>query len=358
MSETSVVHGPHAHAGPSLRRMMLEVILALLPATLYGFSQYGWPALFLFLTCILCGLIIEALCLRLQKRPLRALGDGSALLSCWLLALSLPPWAPWWVALVGALLAIALVKQLFGGLGQNLFNPAMAARVILLIAFPVEMTRWVQPLALGSLPAPGFLESLQITFGGAQTDAYSSATLLGHVKTELSRGTLLSDALADIYRPLQALLGERAGSMGESSSLLLALGGCFLLARRVITWQAPLGLTLGLALPALVMYLIDPLRYASPLYHLLSGGFMLTLWFIVTDPVTCPASAAGRLLFGLLCGVLIYLIRTYGSYPEAVAFALLLMNAATPLIDRYLRPRIYGRNRQGAALQPFKRRAP
>jgi electron transport complex protein RnfD len=343
---TPIAHSPHAHAVNSVSRIMATVMLALVPATLFGFWLYGWPAVYLWAVSLLAAVVGEAVMLKFQQRSVKpAILDGSGVLTAWLLALSLPPWAPWWIAVVGALFAVIIGKQVFGGLGQNVFNPAMAARVMLLISFPLEMTTWIPPMT-----QPGMLDSLAVTFGGTQLDAVSSASLLGHVKTEFSRGLDLQQALAGHFAPLQALWGLRSGSLGETSALLILAGGVFLLARRIISWHAPVAMLAGVALPALLMNLIAPDHYAGPLLHLLSGGVMLAAFFIVTDPVTSPNTAAGQLVFGLGCGLLTYVIRTWGSYPEGVAFAVMLMNAATPIIDRYVKPRIYGRTRRGEPL--------
>jgi RnfABCDGE-type electron transport complex D subunit len=350
---TTIAHSPHARTANSVSRIMATVMLALLPATLFGFWLNGWPAVYLWAVAIVAAVAGEAAALKFQRRAVKpALMDGSGVLTAWLLALSLPPWAPWWIAVVGALFAVVIAKQVFGGLGQNVFNPAMAARVMLLISFPLEMTTWVPPMS-----QPGLLDSLAVTFGGGQLDAVSSASLLGHVKTEFSRGAGLEQALAGHYAPLEALWGQRSGSLGETSALLILAGGVFLLARRIISWHAPVAMLAGVALPALLMSLIAPDHYAGPLVHLLSGGVMLAAFFIVTDPVTSPNTAAGQLLFGLGCGLLTYVIRTWGAYPEGVAFAVMLMNAATPLIDRYIKPRIYGRTRQGEPLAAAKKGA-
>jgi RnfABCDGE-type electron transport complex D subunit len=311
---------------------------------------------YLWAVALLAALVGESAMLKLQQRPVKpAILDGSGVLTAWLLALSLPPWAPWWIAVVGSVFAVIVGKQVFGGLGQNVFNPAMAARVMLLISFPLEMTTWIPPMST----LPGMLESLAVTFGGAQIDAVSSASLLGHVKTEFSRGLDLQQALAGHYSPLQALWGQHSGSLGETSALLIFAGGVFLIARGIISWHAPVAMLAGVALPALLMSLIAPDHYAGPLLHLLSGGVMLAAFFIVTDPVTSPNTATGQLVFGLGCGLLTYVIRTWGTYPEGVAFAVMLMNAATPVIDRYIKPRIYGRTRKGDTLvaEPAKKDA-
>jgi len=349
---TTPISGPHYHGQRSVRGIMLQVMLALVPATLFALWQFCWPALFLFLLTLISAVVTEALSLHLAGKSQRAfLFDGSGLLTAWLLALSLPPWAPWWIGVVGGAFAIVLGKQVFGGIGQNLFNPAMLARVALLISFPVEMTRWAAPQPLFSAGAPGFVDSLRITFGAsANYDGLTGATVLGHSKTELTRGIGLDASLPDVYSPLDYLLGLSGGSFGETSAVLLLLGGLFLLARRIITWQIPVAMLATVALLAGVMHLIDPLRYADPLLHLLAGGLMLGAFFIATDPVTSPSSGLGQLVFGAGCGALVYVIRTWGGFPEGLAFAVLIMNAATPLIDHYLRPRVYGRNRRGTPL--------
>lgn len=347
------ISGPHYVAQRSVAGVMGQVMLALIPATVFALYQFGWPGIFLFLITIASALLSEAVSLRIAGKPVTPfLFDGSALLTAWLLALSLPPWAPWWIGVVGGAFAIVIGKQVFGGLGQNLFNPAMLARVALLISFPVEMTRWVAPQPLGAADAPGLLAGLHITlFGIPHIDAVSSATVLGHIKTELTRGHGLDVSLHGFYSPLNELFGFASGSLGETSALLLLLGGLFLLWRRIITWQIPVAMLATVALLASALHLADPVRYASPLLHLLSGGLLLGAFFIATDPVTSPSGGPGQLLFGAGCGALIYVIRTWGGFPEGVAFAVLLMNSATPLIDHYLRPRVYGRTRSGAPLQ-------
>ncbi|MBI5331456.1 MAG: RnfABCDGE type electron transport complex subunit D [Betaproteobacteria bacterium] len=349
-----IAHSPHAHARTSVGQVMATVMLALTPATLFGFWLYGWPAINLWVVSLTVAALAEAATLRLMGRPVGgALMDGSGLLTAWLLAVSLPPWAPWWLAAAGSVFAVVAAKQVFGGLGQNLFNPAMAARVMLLISFPLEMTRWIAPLPLTAAAAPGFLDGLAITFlGVVPADGVTSATLLGHVKTDLDRGFGLEQVLAGFYQPAAMAWGQRPGSLGETSFLLLLAGGAALIWRRIITWHIPLAMLAGAALPALLAHQLSPGQYPGATYHLLSGGLILGAFFIATDPVSSPNSAGGQLLFGFACGLLTWLIRTWGGYPEGVAFAVMLMNAATPVIDRYFRPRIYGRDRKGAPLAP------
>ncbi len=353
---TPIAHSPHAHAPTSVGQVMATVMLALTPATLFGFWLYGWPAINLWVVALTVAALSEAVSLKIMGKPVRgALLDGSGLLTAWLLALSLPPWAPWWLAAVGSLFAIVVAKQVFGGLGQNLFNPAMAARVMLLISFPLEMTSWIAPIPISTLAAPSFMEGLAITFAGAlPADGVSSATLLGQVKTDLGRGFGLDQALAGFYDPAAMSWGQRPGSLGETSALLLLAGGLVLIARRVITWHIPVAVLAGVVLPALLAHLIAPGQFPGMTYHLLSGGLILGAFFIATDPVSSPNSVSGQLVFGFACGLLTWIIRTWGGYPEGVAFAVMLMNAATPVIDRYFKPRIYGRDRKGAALVPAK----
>lgn len=339
---------PHAHAPDSVPRLMALVLAAVAPALLYGVILFGWPALNLLMVTILACLLAEAACLRLAGQPLRPfLSDGSALLTGVLLAMSLPPWAPWWIGAVGGAFAIVVGKQVFGGIGQNLFNPAMLARVMLLVSFPVEMTLWLEPRPLFSSQAPGFLEGLAITFAGIPNiDAVSGATVLGRIRTELGLSRELGQILGH-YQPGLAGIGWSGGSAGETSELLILLGGLWLLWRRVIGWHIPVALLVAVLILSGSLHLVDPRRFAGPEVHLLSGGLMLGAFFIATDPVTSPTTKLGQILFGAGCGALIYVIRTWGGYPEGVAFAVVLMNAATPLIDHYVRPRIYGRTWRG-----------
>lgn len=345
------VPAPHATTSNSSGRIMRTVMLALLPSTLYGFWLYGWPAIYLWLFTVSAAIFGEIFFLRLMDRPVAtAIDDGSAVLTGWLLAVSLPPWAPWWVGVFGGLFATTLGKQAFGGLGQNLFNPAMVARVALLISFPVQMTAWVGSAPLFSAAAPGPLEGLKICLHGITPafDAITSATSLGFAKTEMSRGIDLLQSAA--HAPALSWVGERAGSLGETSAWLIALGGIAMIFMRIISWHIPVAMLLGLAVPALLLHALDPARYLDAATHVFSGGAILGAFFIATDYVTSPNSPRGKLVFGVGCGALTYVIRTWAGYPEGVAFAVLLMNSLTPIIDTYFRPRIYGRDKKGAPL--------
>ncbi len=358
MSESSLIAGPYTHGGNSISRTMLLVMAALLPATLFGFYLFGWPAILLFLITCLSAIAFEAASLSIAGKPVRPfLMDGSALLTGWLLAMTLPPWAPWWIGVIGAFLAIVIGKQVFGGVGQNLFNPAMVARVALLISFPLEMTLFTAPTPMFSAAAPGLIDGLSITFGLTnEFDALSSATPLGHIKTELGRGLTLAQAVSESESAWSLGSGSISGSLGETSAILILLGGLFLLYKRIITWHIPVAMLATLFVLASCFHLLDADRYLGPLTHLLSGAALLGAFFIATDLVTSPVSVRGQLIFGAGCGLLVFVIRTWAGYPEGVAFAVMLMNACTPLIDHYFKPRIYGRDRKGQPLnQPDTR---
>ena len=345
----SMNSGPYTHDKSSISRTMIWVMVALSPATIFGIYEFGLPALWLFVLTIVACVMAEAICLAIAGKPIKPfLLDGSAILTGWLLAMTLPPWAPWWIAVLGALLAIVIGKQVFGGIGQNLFNPAMVARVALLISFPLEMTTWVAPTPILTESAPGFVESLRITFDMQnEWDAVSSATILGHTKTELGRGLELTEILADTYNPFNLALGTVSGSLGETSAILILAGGLLLLFLRIISWHIPVSMMLSLAVLASVFHFIDAEHYPDAMFHLLSGATLLGAFFIATDLVTSPVTKKGQLLFGAGCGALVFIIRTWAGYPEGVAFAVLLMNAFTPMIDHYIKPRIYGRTRKG-----------
>ncbi|CAA7626404.1 RnfABCDGE type electron transport complex subunit D [Magnetospirillum sp. UT-4] len=346
---------PFTHAPTSVSRTMVTVLAALVPATAFDLWLFGWPALFLFLVTIAACVAFEAASLALGGRTLRpALTDGSAVLTGWLLAMTLPPWAPWWIGVLGALFAIPLAKHAFGGLGQNVFNPAMVGRVALLVSFPVQMTLFVAPQPLFSAGAPGFVDALGITFGSGALDTMSAASALGHLKTELSRGIPVNETLQHMPGLMDTVLGIRVGSMGETSAVLVLAGGLFLLARGVISWHIPVTVLGTIFALGTVFNLVDPGRFAPGSFHLLSGATMLGAFFIATDYVTSPVSRQGQLVYGFGIGLMTWVIRTFAGYPEGMAFAVLLLNAMTPIIDSHFRPRTFGRTRKGDPL-PLKR---
>lgn len=345
--------GPFTHTVNTVTRTMVWVILALVPGTAYGLWLYGWPAVMLFGITVATALASEAAMLALLGQPVRSrLFDGSALLTGWLLAMSLPPWAPWWIGVLGSLSAIVIAKHLFGGLGQNMFNPAMVARIVLLISFPVQLTMWVAPAPLGSDATPSFSQALAIVSGRTPIPEHmSAATAMGTLKTELSRGVSVAKTSEHLPTSQQLAIGNKSGSMGETSAGLLLAGGLLLLMLRIISWHIPVALLGTLAALAAVSNMLDPARFASMSIHLLSGAAVLGAFFIATDYVTSPVSRIGQLLFGAGIGALTWVIRSLGGYPEGLAFAVVLMNALVPLIDRGFRPRVFGRSWRGKSLE-------
>lgn len=346
--------GPFTHAPNSVSQTMLTVLLALVPATIFDAWLFGWPAIFMFIVTVGSCILLEAGCLNLAGKPMQpSITDGSVVLTGWLLAMSLPPWAPWWVGLLGAVFAVVLAKHLFGGIGQNVFNPAMVGRVALLVSFPLQMTSWVKPAHLFAEGSPGFVESLGITFGHlGGFDSMSAASALGFVKTELSRGVPVSESMQH-YGLLDMVMGLHPGSFGETSAVLILLGGLVLLARRIISWHIPVAVMGTLFLLGSLFHTVDPARYTDGLFHLVSGATFLGAFFIATDYVTSPVSKQGQLVYGFGVGLLTWIIRTFAGYPEGMAFAVLLMNALTPIIDHHIRPRVFGRTYKGEPL-PLK----
>jgi len=342
---------PFTHAPNSVQQTMTLVLLALLPTIFFNAYIFGWPGILLFVVTVGACVGVEAICLILADRPvLSTLADGSAILTGVLLAMSLPPWAPWWIGGLGAVFAIALAKHTYGGLGQNVFNPAMVARVALLVSFPIVMTAWVVPHPLFSVDSPSLTEAIAITFGIGPPDAMSAASTLGLIKTELSRAIPISESIKQIPNLLDMALGYRAGSLGETPVLLILAGGLFLIMRGIISWHIPAALIGTLFFMGTVFHAFNPERFTDGIFHLMSGATFLGAFFIATDYVTSPVSNLGKLIFGIGCGVLTWVIRTFAGYPEGMAFSILLMNAMTLIIDQNTRPRRFGRTRKGDPL--------
>lgn len=312
---------PHAHQGLSVDRLMHRVNLSLIPVVMLAFLQFGAQSVLLIFICLLTALACEALCLKLNPNAQGHCLDGAAILTALILALSMPPHAPLWLGAFGSAVAIIFGKHIYGGLGQNVFNPAMLARVVLLIAFPVEMTRWVSPAA--------FYDGAFYRLG---VDGVTGATLLGGFK---ENGRAHWDLMANLF-------GNHSGSLGETSSILLLLGGLWLIQQRVFSWHIPLATLAGCLVPGAIHWLLAPSAIVPPLAQLTSGGLMLGAFYILTDPVTGPGSTRGRLIYGALAGFITYCIRAFGNFPEGMAFAVLLVNALTPLIDNYTQPKAYG----------------
>jgi electron transport complex protein RnfD len=274
-----------------------------------------------------------------RKRPiLPALLDGSAVLTAVLLAVALPPIAPWWITVFGSLFAIVIGKQIYGGLGFNPFNPAMVGYAVLLISFPRYMTAWLPPE--GVLPIhPGLADvwaSIFQTSAAHAYDAMAMATPLDTMRTQLGMG----QSLDEIHN--SPLFGAVAGKGWQWVNLGYLLGGLWMVKRNVVAWQIPLGFLAALTLMSLASYLADPGGYPTPLFHLFSGATMLGAFFIATDPVSASTTPKGRLIYGALIGTLVFVIRSWGGFPDGVAFAVLLLNLAAPTIDHFTRPRVYG----------------
>ena len=328
---------PYLSQNLSVQRVMLQVLAALLP----GIAVYVWligPVVLVQLgIATVAALLAEAGMLKLLNKPLGLfLGDGSAIVTAWLIALAFPPLAPWWLIVVGTLFAIIVAKHLYGGLGQNPFNPAMIAFAVCIVSFPSLMSQW-PPVDLKT----GFLDHLALVFGYApRLDAMNSATPLDALKTalKLSEGsTSVASVIAD-----PQIYGHLAGKGWEWVSAAYLLGGLWLWQRKILSWHAPLGFIGGIALLSSALWLWNPEQFANPLFHLFSGGSMLGAFFIVTDPVSGCTTRKGKLIFGLAAGVLAYVIRVFGGYPDGVAFAVLLLNICVPLIDLYTQPPIFG----------------
>ncbi|MDF1821470.1 MAG: electron transport complex subunit RsxD [Alcanivoracaceae bacterium] len=325
------VTSPHTtQTGNHTGAFMRQVLYATVPGLAVLTWLFGFGTLINLLWAIPVALASEALVLKARGRDVRFfLADYSAVVTAVLLALAIPPTAPWWLTLVGVSFSIVVAKQIYGGLGMNPFNPAMVGYVLLLISFPVEMTRWIAPHE-----APSLMESVQLFLGSTSADAFTGATPLDTFRTWAGDAEKLAS---------QAILnGKLAGQGWDWVNLAFLVGGLYLVWRKIITWHIPVGVLAGLALTATPFWLYDPVRYGTPVFHLFSGAAMLGAFFIATDPVSAATSRLGRLIYGFLIGVLVWVIRSHGGYPDAMAFAVLLMNLSAPMIDYYTQPRTYG----------------
>lgn len=334
---------PHVVAPLSVAKVMRIVIYALVPTITLQVVFFGPGLLVQLALGIATALAAEALALRLRRKPLaQYLTDGSAIVTAILLALCLPPLAPWWLIVSGTAFAILLAKHAFGGLGMNPFNPAMVGYAVLLVSFPAQLLQWLPP----DVPE---LQRVDIPFSATVTtiltgrlpdaftwDAITSPTPLDALRTNLAMGMTMQEAHAS------PIFGGLGGRGWEWINLATLAGGIWLLATRIIRWHIPVAMLGSIAVCASIMYALDPGAYAGPVFHLTSGASMLGAFFIATDPVSAATSDRGRLIYAAGIGVLTYVIRTWGGYPDGVAFAVLLMNLAVPLIDRHTIPRIYG----------------
>ena len=332
---------PHFPPHITVSGVMLQVIYALLPAIAAHAWFFGPGILFQILLAVFFAIGFEALMLKIRKKPMRLfLGDFSAVTTAILFALCVPPLAPWWVALFGMLFAIVVAKHLYGGLGHNMFNPAMVSYVVVLISFPQAMTAWLPPLSIAG-NSLGLGDTLMTILSGnppagLSWDAITEATPLDTIRTSVASGSMISEARQ------APVFGDFGGIGWEWIANWYAVGGVWLLWRRIISWQAPIAMIGSVLALGTIAWLADPGNNPAPLQHVFSGALIIGAFFIATDPVSGCASARGRLVFGAGVGIITLMIRRWGGYPDGVAFAVLLMNMAAPLIDRYTQPRKFG----------------
>jgi electron transport complex protein RnfD len=320
MDKLIISPAPHIHGGDSVSKNMTGVIIALIPALLVGFYFFGLGALIVTLTAVVSCVLFEYLIQRFLLKGETTIMDGSAALTGLLLALNLPSNIPVWMIIAGSLVAIGIAKMTFGGLGNNPFNPALVGRVFMLISFPVEMTSWPRP----------------IPFSTAYLDAETAATPLAMMKGHFG----------ELPDTLNLFLGNMGGSMGEVSAIAILIGLAYLLYKKIISWHIPVSILATVFIFTAILNWIQPEAYASPVTHLFTGGLMLGAVFMATDYVTSPMNTRGMLVYGVGIGVITVLIRVFGAYPEGVSFAILIMNAFTPLINTYIKPKRFGEKRK------------
>jgi H+/Na+-translocating ferredoxin:NAD+ oxidoreductase subunit D len=346
---------PHKHVTDSVTRVMLRVIYALIPGLAAYVWFFGWGVVINMVIAISVALACEAAVLTARKYPVKPfITDCSAVVTAILLAMAIPPLAPWWVTVIGTAFAIIVAKHLYGGLGNNPFNPAMVGYVILLISFPKEMTIWLPPISTSEAHL-GFIDSLNYIIThhlptGITFDALTEATPLDSLKTHIALGNTVAEIReqlglqTDISEILSVspIFGYIGGLGWEWIGGGFLIGGLWLIFMKVISWHIPAAMLGSLTIIALLFSIVNPDLYASPLFHLFSGATMLGAFFIATDPVTASTTPHGRLVYGAGIGILAYVIRTWGGYPDAIAFAVLLMNMTVPVIDYYFKPRVFG----------------
>lgn len=317
---------PHVHSDKSTKNLMYDVLYALIPAFLVSIYVFGFSALVLTSIAVASCVFFEYTIQKYLMKTELTVTDGSALITGVLLAFNLPSNLPIWMIILGSLIAIGVAKLSFGGLGYNIFNPALVGRVFLLISFPVQMTSW-----------PTAIEN-----NTTLVDAVTGETTLGIIKEGLMYGDTMSTISQKLPSTIDLLLGFTSGSAGEMSALALILGGIFLLARKVITWHIPVSILATMAIMTGIFWALDPEQYANPIIHLLSGGAILGAFYMATDLVTSPMTKKGMIVFGIGIGIITVVIRLFGAYPEGVSFAILIMNAFVPLINKYFKPRRFG----------------
>jgi len=335
-----IISSPHKHDGSSVTSIMREVCVALIPGILIYAWLISWGVLIQCILAIGFAVCAEALMLRLRRLPVKLfLSDYSCILTALLFALSISPYTPWWVNMCGMFFAIMLIKHAFGGIGNNLFNPAMAGFVFVLLSFPAEMTHWPAARSLQAAPV-GLTDCLHIIFTGRESitaiDAVTAATPLSYMQTQINGMNMISEFSDEL------VFGSMAGTGWEWVALIFLLSGGWLAFRKIIYWQIPAALIGTVFLISLVFYWFDADVYASPMFHVFTVSTLLGAFFVATDPVSSATTPRGRWIFAAGIGLLTYLIRTWGAYPDGLAFAVLLMNCAVPLLDHYTRPKVLG----------------
>jgi electron transport complex protein RnfD len=322
----NVSPSPHTHGKETTQKLMLNVVIALIPAFITSVFYFGLGAVIVTATSVASCIIFEYLIQKfILRRPL-SITDGSALVTGILLGFNLPSNIPVFIIIIGSLVAIAVAKMTFGGLGNNPFNPALVGRVFMLISFPVQMTSWPVPSGLST----------------GYTDAVTGATPLAIIKEGIKNGESLSKLMEQIPSPANMLLGDMGGSIGEVGAIALLIGFAWLLIRKVITWHIPVSVIATIAVFTGLLWLINPAQNADPMFHLLAGGVLLGAIFMATDYVTSPMVPKAMLIYGCGIGIITVVIRVYGAYPEGVSFAILIMNAFVPLMNAYIKPKRFG----------------
>ncbi|WP_319503199.1 RnfABCDGE type electron transport complex subunit D [uncultured Draconibacterium sp.] len=318
----TVSPSPHVHSSESTQKIMLRVVYAMIPAMIWGIYMFGLDAVRIGLLSVLSCLAVEFLIQKYIMKAKPSITDGSALITGVLLAFNVPASLPWWIIIIGAVAAMGVGKLSFGGLGSNVFNPALVGRVFLLISFPVQMTSW---------PVTRMME----------VDAVSAATPLAVIKEGIKNGIPVSQ-LQGLPNLSDMAIGFNHGSMGEISAILLIIGGLYMLWKKVITWQTPVSIILTVLVVSGIFWMVNPEMYVNPVYHIFTGGLMLGAIFMATDMVTSPMTGKGQLIYGIGIGLITISIRMFGAYPEGISFAILIMNAFVPLINMYIKPKRFG----------------
>lgn len=317
---------PHVHSDRTSKKLMYDVVIALIPAFLVSLYVFGLGALLVTVVAVVSCILFEFLIQKYLLKTEITISDGSALITGILLAFNLPSNLPIWMIIVGSLVAIAVAKSSFGGLGFNIFNPALVGRVFLFISFPVQMSTW-----------PTAIEN-----NTTLSDAVTGATPLGVVKEGLMYGETITDVITKIPSNIDLFLGITGGSLGEMSVIALLIGGLYLIIRKVILWHIPVTMLLTMGFITGIFWLVDAEMYMPPLFHILTGGAILGAFFMATDLVTSPMTKKGMVIFAIGIGIITVMIRIFGAYPEGVSFAILIMNAFVPLINSYSKPRRFG----------------